>query len=199
MEAELHQQKIFRHTSVAASLGGGSDAGNGLSPEGRMMLREAVRRNGQLLLESPSLDEGIQRRMAIYDSLSAGRRLKVFINVGGGLASLGGAQNLRLIPPGLTKDLGNRTFPAKGVMIHMAERGVPVIHLLDVDWIAETFHLPVEPMPLPAVGTGSIFSEAAYRIPLAVSLLVAYSVVMFCLLRLDMKHYLFRPKTKEMR
>ena len=197
METELNRRGIFKHTSMAASLGGGADVGNGLSPRGRRLIREAIERNGQIFIEGSSLEENILQRMAIYDSLRADRRMSVFINVGGGLASLGSGQNAKLIPPGLTKRLGMRAFPRKGVTILMAERGVPIIHLLEIDRIAEKFDLPLEPIPLPEIGEGKIFSEAMYSVPLAVILLVVYSLFMFCFIRFDMKHYLFRPKGKE--
>ena len=197
METELHRKRIFEHTSVAASLGGGADLGNGLSPRGRRLIREAVARNGQRLIEGSSLEDNIVQRMAIYDSLRADRRMIVFINVGGGLASLGSSQNARLIPPGLTKRLGMRSFPQKGVTILMAERGVPIIHLLEIDRLADRFDLPVEPIPLPEIGEGKIFSESVYSIPLAISFFILYSIIMFCSIRFDMKHYLLRPKSKE--
>lgn len=197
MESELHRKGVFEHVSVAASLGGGADLGNGLSPRGRGLIREAVERNGQRLIEGSSLEENILQRMAIYDSLRADRHMGVFINVGGGLASLGSSQNARLIPPGLTRRLGTRAFPRKGVTILMAEQGVPIIHLLEIDRIAERFDLPLEPVPLPEIGEGKIFSESVYSVPITIAFLVLYSIIMFCTIRFDMKHYLIRPEGKE--
>ena len=197
MESLLFQKEAFHHRSFAASLGGGADLGNGLSPKGRQLIREAVERNGLRLIQTSSLEGNIAQRMAIYDSLRAEKALKAFINVGGGLASLGSSQNARLVPPGLTKRLGMRDFPRKGVTILMAERNVPIIHLLEVNRIAEKYDLSIEPTPLPEIGQGKIFSELIYSLPLATTLLMFYSIVMFCLIRFDMKHYLFRPKREE--
>jgi len=79
----------------------------------------------------------------------------------------------------------------------MSERGIPIIHLLEVDRLAERYDLPIAPMPLPEIGEGKIFSESMYNIPFAVILIIFYSLATFCLIRIDMKHYLFRPPRKE--
>lgn len=197
MESLLFQEGIFDHRSAAASLGGGADLGRGLSPRGRALIREAIERNGQQLIEGASLDENILLRMAIYDSLRGDHPYKAFINVGGGLASLGSSQNARLIPTGFTKRLGQRTFPRKGVTILMAEGSIPILHLFEVDRLAEKFDLPLAPTPLPTIGEGKLFSEPRYSLSLTFVLLLMYSVATFCLIRLDMKHYLFRPPRKE--
>ena len=198
MESVLYERGVFHHRSVAASLGGGADLGKGLSPRGRELIRDAAERNGCEFIEAVSLEESIARRMDIYDSLSAGQPLKAYINVGGGVASMGSSQNARLIPPGVTVDLGLRPFPQKGVTLLMAARGVPIIHLLEVDRIAERFDLPIAPEPLPEIGEGKIFATSVYSVPVALGVLLFYSGVMFCLIRLDVKHYLFRPRHEEM-
>ena len=197
MESHLVREGIFRHTSAAASLGGGADLGRGLSPRGREFIREALARNGQQLIEGASLDENITLRMSIYDSLRGDHDFKAFINVGGGLASLGNSQNARLIPTGLTKRLGQRTFPRKGATILMAERGMPILHFFEIDQVAQKYDLPLAPIPLPTIGEGKLFSESRYSISLTLVLLVIYGIATFCLIRLDMKHYLFRPPRKE--
>src|SRR5207237_4863091 len=92
MERVLAGKGLWPYRSVAASLGGGGDVGRGLSPAGRQMLRQAIERNGVRFLDPPSLLEGVKQRVAIYDSVAAARHkpIRLYVNVGGGLASLGG-------------------------------------------------------------------------------------------------------------
>ncbi len=163
MERVLAEKGILQSRSVAASLGGGEDRGRGLSPEGRRLIREAVKRNGTLLIEEETLEESITRRMQIYDEERGTRQFAVYINVGGGLASLGASENGRLVRPGVNIGLGLHNFPRKGVMILMAERGVPVVHLLDLLDLARENGLPVAPIPLPEVGEGEIFTHTQYH------------------------------------
>ena len=84
------------------------------------------------LLEERTLEESIDRRMAIFDEARGRKPYDVYVNVGGGLASLGASANGKLVKPGLSIGLGLHNFPRKGAMVLMGERGVPVIHVLDV-------------------------------------------------------------------
>jgi len=85
----------------------------------------------------------VKERVALYDSVSLvrGRPIKLYVNVGGGIVSLGGAQNGRLIPPGLTRRLASRSYPNRGVINVMAERGLPVVHLLQVERLARDYEI----------------------------------------------------------
>ncbi len=192
MESVLEARGLIAHRSVAASRGGGDDRGRGLSPEGRKLVDEAIARNGVRLIEEKTLDESIEQRMRIYEEAAAGRRYKACVNVGGGLASIGSTQVGKLIRPGLTRDLGAQNFPRRGTMIRMVERGVPIIHVPRADELAERYGLALEPVPLPEIGTGGVFYRDRYNVPLAVVLAVLYGFLIFAVVRLDIKHYLFR-------
>jgi poly-gamma-glutamate system protein len=89
MERVLNEKGIFRFRSVAASRGGIDDRGFGMSAEGRALLDAAIERNGLTALESKSLPEAIERRMQLYEQRANGRRIKAYINIGGGTASVG--------------------------------------------------------------------------------------------------------------
>lgn len=166
MESLLVGQGILEFPSLAASLGGGGDVGRGLSPAGRELLTAAIRRNGVRLLDSPSVLEGVRQRVALYDSVTTARGgpIKLYINVGGGVASLGGAQNANLIPAGLTRKLAARNYPNRGVINVLAERHIPVIHLLQVEKLARQFGIvddrsePVKP------GSGMLFIAYRYNL-----------------------------------
>jgi poly-gamma-glutamate system protein len=187
MERVLVEKGILQSRSVAASLGGGEDRGRGLSPEGRRLIREAVRRNGVALIEEETLEESIARRMQIYDERRGERQFAVYINVGGGLASLGASENGRLVRPGLNIGLGLHNFPRKGVMILMAERGVPVIHLLDLLDLARENGLPVAPIPLPEAGEGEIFTHTQYHAAGVSLVLLIYAGLVVLVLALALR------------
>ena len=193
MERILNDRGIFPYRSVAASIGGGSDNGRGMSPEGRKLIREAITRNRAELIETEDLDSSIQRRMEIYERLAGRRKIAAYINIGGGLASLGGSQNERLIPPGLSKHLAVKNFPVRGVINRMAERGLPVIHLLQVEKIADEYGLPTVVSPeRPELGEGPLFFRDKYSITSTLFLTIFLVLVLFVFVRLDVAHYLFR-------
>ncbi len=165
MEAVLRESGLTRVRSVAATYGGGKDRGRGLSEEGRAMLKDAALRHHVPLIEPETLDEAIARRMAIYDSVAStlpGRQVRAAINVGGGLASLGATVNGRVIPSGLVTRLARQNFPARGTLIRFADRGLPILHLLEMEQVARHQRLPMDPGLFGAVARGPAFAEIRY-------------------------------------
>ncbi len=191
MERLFAEENIFHIRSAAASYGGGDDMGQGLSPEGRERLRVAIERNGVPLLASVNIEDAITRRMTFYVEALRGRRAKAFINVGGGVASLGTSRNKVLLPEGLSFDLGTHNYPRKGTMVLMAERGIPVIHLLNMEDLAREVGLPVSPDYHPQPGEGEIFVRDSYRLALAAPLLVLYCAICVLVLAPELRRGLF--------
>lgn len=190
MEVILAERGIIAHRSVAASRGGADDRGRGLSPEGRRLIADAAARNGVPLIDEDTLDESINRRMAVYDG--SADRYEAYVNIGGGLASIGSTQVGMLIRPGLSRTLGEKNFPRRGTMIRVAQRGVPIIHVPRADELIERYDLAAEPIPLPEAGTGGTFYRDRYNVPLAGVLAILYGFLIFVVVRIDIKHYLFR-------
>lgn len=197
MESVLEEEGIISHRSVAATRGGGDDRGRGLSPEGRALVDSAAARNGVPLIEEPTLDESIDRRMEAYDEFAGGREYTAYVNVGGGLGSMGSSQVYRLMRPGLSRNLGTKNFPRRGTLVRMAQRGMPVIHVPSADRFIDRYDLAEEPVPLPEVGTGGVFYRDRYNVPLAGVIALLYGFLIFVVVRIDLKHYLFRRPRAE--
>ena len=197
MEAILESEGLISRKSVAATRGGGDDRGRGLSPEGRRLVDEAIERNGVTAIDEPTLDESIARRMEIYRAVAEemGGEYRVYVNIGGGLGSLGSDQVGKLVRPGLSRNLGEKNFPRRGTLVRMAEAGVPVIHVPGPESFLERYgldDLSVESAPVPEPGTGLIFYRDRYNVPLAGILALLYGFLIFVVVRIDIKHYLFR-------
>ena len=94
--------------------------------------------------------------MEIYRSTGQ-NNIALYVNIGGGLSSIGATTNGRLIDPGFHRYLTLTNTPMKGTMLLFADEGVPVIHLLDITKLAEDKLLPIAPDPLPE--PGECFSE----------------------------------------
>lgn len=164
MEARLNKSKVFNTRSVAASIGGGSDLGRGLSPQGRELITQAIGRNNIDFIHEKHLEESIAKRMDIYEEKGKGKPIKAFINVGGGIASLGNTINGKIIPPGLTQYLPMKNFPVRGVIIQMGQQKIPIIHLLNINLLLTEYGLPISPVPLPEPGIGEIFVQKKYNL-----------------------------------
>jgi poly-gamma-glutamate system protein len=192
MEKLLFDKGIFRYKSVAVSLGGRTDRGGNVSPEGRQIMRDIIARNGVPLIEEQTLDEAIRERMKIFEeNLKPGEKFAAYINVGGGLASLGSAQNLVMIESGLNLTLAPGNYPLKGTMILMGEKDVPMINLSDVDVLARRYGLPVAPEPIPDIPHGDIYFKEKYRLAVVIPTLIIYVIIVFIFIRIDVMANLF--------
>jgi len=191
METILFDAGVFTTRSVMASFGGGNDMGRGLSPTGRSMIVASTERNGVPLLEVANIEQAVGRRMGFYESESRGRSYRCYVNIGGGVASLGSSQNRPLIPSGLNLELGQHNWPRKGSLILFAEKGVPVIHLLRIVSLAQDFGLPVSPDYLPLPGEGDVFVKDMYRFPLALAVLAVYCGLCTLILAPEIRNGLF--------
>jgi len=165
MEAVVAGRGLWPYRSLAASLGGGGDVGRGLSPAGRQILADAIERSGARPLDPASVLDAVRQRVALYDSVAAarGRPIRLYVNVGGGLASLGGSQNARLIPPGLSRRLALRNYPNRGVINVLGERGIPVLHLLEVERLAREYDITDRGANPERTGEGTLFVRYRYN------------------------------------
>jgi poly-gamma-glutamate system protein len=183
MESLLFKAGIFNNKSVAASIGGGLDRGRGLSPEGRQLITDAIQRNKIDFINEEHLESSIQKRIDIYNNQRQKKKIKAFINVGGGISSIGSVENGKFIPTGLSTMLPMKNYPVRGVMIYMAEKNIPIIHLLNVNKLAQKYGLPINPIPLPRAGEGEIFIQKRYNVLLTLGvtifLIVAIAFVFF--------------------
>lgn len=191
MENVLFQKGIFQHRSVAASIGGGNDIGRGLSPEGRDLIVKAIERNQVEFIHEKHLEGSIAKRMEIYEKQSGTKRIKAFINVGGGIASLGNTINGQLIPSGLTERLPMSNYPLQGVIVQMGRKGIPIIHLLNINQLMDKYGLPTNPVPLPEPGEGGIFIQKKYNVPVtAVATAILVGVIIFIYIAERKRHRL---------
>ncbi len=176
MENLLYKAGIFHNRSIAASIGGGNDRGRGLSPKGRTLIKKAIKRNNVEFINEEFLESSINKRLNIYNKYS-NNNIKAYINIGGGIASLGNTVNGKIIPTGLTTDLSMKNFPAHGVIIQMGKKGVPIIHLLNINNLADKHGLKKSPVPLPEPGTGEIFTQKKYSITITLIAVVILVIV----------------------
>ncbi len=191
MESLFTERGIFKTRSVAATFGGGNDMGRGLSPAGRQVLRDSIERNGVHFLESDNIEDAISKRMTFYEEAMRGRSYSLFVNVGGGVASVGNRHNKTLLPAGLNFELKPHNWPRKGTLILFADKGVPVVHLLRIITLAQRHGLPVAPDFLPQPGEGEIFIRDMYRWPLAAAFLVVYCLACVLILAPEVRRGLF--------
>ncbi|HEY8496262.1 MAG TPA: poly-gamma-glutamate system protein [Limnochordales bacterium] len=145
MEAVLREQGIVGSGSVAVTLGGDEDRGIGLLfDEGLDALRAAAQASGLPFLEPESLEHAVALRLQVLEAESGGRPPALFINVGGSHASLGSCPDSERWPAGLTREARPCPGGVPGMLHVMSQRGVPVLHLLNVRELAVLNGIPID-------------------------------------------------------
>jgi poly-gamma-glutamate system protein len=139
MEARLVEAGVISAVSVAISVGGDADLGLDLEPDGRALAASiaddtAVRLHA-VRLRAGSIDEAVRQRVALFDRRAGSLPIVAFVNVGGTAASLGREEGVLRLQSGwligpLPADAGN------GLLAHVARRGTPVLHLLNIRQLA---------------------------------------------------------------
>lgn len=197
MERVLADKGIFSTRTVAAAPGGASDMGGSLSDAGRQLIWDAIARNDAEVIRSSNLEDAIKKRMAIYNRGNAD--YKAYVNVSASIASLGSSLSKVPIDTGIHLDLWSRTWPRKGTMILMADKGMPVLHLTASLALAREYGFPTshEEGFVPEVGEGTALTYEAYNVGIAAALLVVYLALTVFLTLPDLKNRFFGSKGAE--
>ncbi len=188
MEGYLSRIGFTKFSSLAASLGGHGDKGHGMSKEGKEMLKEIVAKRKLPLLFPKGMEEGIAERMAIYEDAAGDRPIKAYVNVGGGVVSVGTAIGKRLFKPGLNRRLPPGTHDIQSVMVRFASQEIPVIHFTKIKDLCTRYGLPYPVLTAPQVGQGNIFYKMEYNLFLVAGVLFFLLICLWLLVRLNLGH-----------
>ena len=168
MESILLENQLIPARSIAASIGGRNDMGRLLSPAGRKIIKDNIAVYGLPLIRKSKLAENIQERMELLASIHPISDYEAFINVGGGVASLGTSFNLKLLPPGIVDRMNvtdiSRPGGIEGVLPKFAKANVPVLHILNIRPLTEQFNMPFAPIPIPEIGVGNLYAQERYNV-----------------------------------
>ena len=186
MEEFFIQNNIFEYKSIGASIGGGRDLGRGLSKNGREVIIENISKHNIQLVRDETLEQNISSKMELFKA-SGHNEIALYVNIGGGLSSLGTTLNGRLIDPGFHRYLTLTNTPLKGTMLLFADEGIPVVHLLDITRLAEREELPIAPDPLPEPGNGSMFENEKYDLTVTVISFVVLLILILVVIFFDHK------------
>jgi poly-gamma-glutamate system protein len=174
----LSRAGVFNTAPIALSLGGDKDRGEDMSPEGRSLLMERIRKSGIFFIDEPDLRRNVETRMSLFEAKAGEGKIKAFVNVGGSWPNMGEDSEVLKLKPGLIKI---KEFPAderRGILYEMALRKVPVVHLLYIKGLVERYGFPWNPSPLPEPGQGRIYELVAERQKTFLYLAVSYFLLL---------------------
>ncbi len=152
MAALLRQRGVIQARTVATVLGGEGAVGGGMDTAAVAALRQSAVRDGVPIAEARPFAALIDALLARIDAALAGEMPGAIVNVGGALIGLGSCRESFEFPTGLTHRPMSCTGGVPGIAIRLVERGLPVIHVLNMKRLAVEFGLPIDPMPLPVAG-----------------------------------------------
>ncbi len=197
MEKILYEKNLFNFRSEAASLGGIEDRGLGMSKKGKDILKKVIEENEMVFINTKDVISNIEERLAFYDSRAGTNKVKAYINIGGGTISVGRKEGKMTYHPGLNKTLPREAAHIDSIMTRFSRRDVPVIHLVKIIKLAESYGLPVAPLELPKVGEGSIYYRVTYNRYLVVAALVAILLSLYAFIRSDLGYRIFQSSRKK--
>ncbi|TWT93069.1 poly-gamma-glutamate system protein [Neorhodopirellula pilleata] len=188
MEKLLYDEGIFAHRSLMVSRGGFQDRAAGMTDDTRVILEASIERSGLPLMDSESDQDAIERRMLAYSEAVEDDSYAVYINVGGGDASVGGTigndtlgegiiQPISALSPsrflgvaqaGTVPTASGEPSPNDCVAARFLSSGVPVINMINAVKLAKQYNLPIASSEIIPVGHGGVYAIADLRRVLAV-------------------------------
>lgn len=152
---------IFGYLPAAVSLGGAGDTGDGgIIADAKPILEEIARISGHAIIRPDDVADSIRERMRLYEEEGP---VSAFINIGGAEPNFGSTSASLEFPNGLVlKPPVRIDSPDMGLIYEYSNRGVPVMHFLDIKGLALRSGIPVDPMPLPEAGTSMVYYQKEF-------------------------------------
>ena len=178
----LSSDGVFSFQPAAISLGGERDVGEGMPNEAREHLIGDIKNSGILFIHEEDLQANVRTKVQVYKKHAGENGIKGFVNIGGSWSNIGTSSKILDLKPGLVKIGKIPPVESRGLVFEMANRKIPVIHLLYIQGLVESYGLPWDPVPLPDVGEGLVYRKAAEGHPLFLLLAAVYLCLMAFLL-----------------
>jgi poly-gamma-glutamate system protein len=185
----LHQRKILTFEPLAASIGASKDSGKSLTDKGVNSILYSIEKHKDELIKQPLVSESIDKRLDYYQEAAKGQAIKAYINIGGGVASIGKhhskgglskeqkeAISSTSLHTGVNRELPVALANTNSVAVRFLKEGVPVINIKNVGNLALTYDL--HPWKLGGgIGIGKIFFHQQYNAWLAFFSLLIIAIV----------------------
>lgn len=173
---DLNRKKIFDYQPIAASIGSANDTGKDLTPRGVKIALATINKYKIPLIKEEFVSESIDKRLALYKKTADDTQIKAYINIGGGVASIGkhfsksnltGEQKEQIrrtsLKTGINQSLPVALANTTSVAIRYLKRGIPVINIREIVRIAADYNLkPWSQYDL--IGVGPLFFHHQYNL-----------------------------------
>lgn len=171
MEKELVDNGVWPWRSSAAGIGGGSDQGYGLSPEGMAVINSAIQRTGIRPVGGTTLSEAIECRLSLYKKENQGYLPKVLVNVGGNHVIFGEHGHDAFLREGLTIGYRPSLAMSEGLAAEFIKNNRSVIHFINIQRLAARYNIHAGSQ----VGESTVFHSI--RIPIYLRIIIIFWII----------------------
>jgi hypothetical protein len=146
------------------------------------------------------MEVNLDQRLGLYRSHAEGRPIVAFVNVGSGLAAVGGSEvGHRSFRPGVNRKLRKKAPKRDSVAARFITQGVPVIYVVSVETLAKKYQIPLSPATIPTPGTGLVFERKEYDSVVVLVVLLLLLLALYAFIKIDLGYRIFqaakRPDT----
>lgn len=160
MSVKLAEKGLIDNPGVAFSIGGSGDVGSNIEIGIINKIRKRMDNYGLPILFESDYKKNLRLREKLLESKG---EIDCFVSVGGNTTSLGKGENSIYYGQGL---LVNKLIPLtddSGLIEIYRNKGIPVIHLLNLKKLTADYGLGYDPDVLPPKGSSSIFLKESYN------------------------------------
>ncbi len=172
----IREQGILPYKPLAASIGGAKDTGAGFEQSGLDTLLLTIKRYDIPLIKTDTVSESIDKRMSLFELHAGESPIKAYINIGGGIASIGKhfakskltKEQKAIILSSHLKTGVNTQLPvslanSNSVAVRFLKQGIPVINIKEISHIAKDYNLRPWQAYM-SIGAGALFFHEKYNI-----------------------------------
>ena len=157
MESYLLEKGLIKNRSIAYSFGGMDDIGREFEDLVKEKIKEKNRKYNLNFIYNEDLEKNIEERYNFYKKNSS-KEIKAFINIGGNILSLGRTSNT-IVNSNVILNKEENNEIKTGLIGKFFKDEIPILYLLNIKGIALKNEIPIDPIPLPEIGTSAVYFE----------------------------------------
>lgn len=163
----LYEKGIIKSPLDYVSIGGSGDIGKDLEEEDLEPIINRIKASGVNFIYEPDYPTNVRlRKKYIYEKCP---NVKLFINVGGSLVSLGvdeaGFINKNgLVNPNYLVHVSENKRDALGLIDLFLESGVSIVQFLNIKSLALKNGILYDPTVIPTIGSGNMYYQTNYNL-----------------------------------
>lgn len=168
MEFYLYEKGLLSNKSNYVSIGGSHDIGTEMDAGVKDSIVARLQGLGYPFWYDADLLHNVRTRYEFYCS---GREVKCLINIGGNDVSFGDSSVMVHADGGILTELTKKDHSTGLIQLFLRDH-IPVIHLLNIKSLAAQYGMPIDPSPIPELGTGGAYYTYRYHKLLAIVVLM---------------------------